>query len=627
VKHAAVLKPRLRGKSADEGSTDRWSRSGRSPSGDGRSGDDSSRDSAGGGGGGGGDAGRRKKRRRKADKDELPEDRRKRRRRKVDDAGAGAAEARAASDGGGASAGASALVDARAEQPGVADVAGSESEGEEDEELAIASDAELGEGNAALHKLKRRKRRGDEEKDGGTHRRKKRRRQAGEAEGEGDGAAAEAREGAAPAPHAESDDEEASEVDAGAQDAGKPKKKKKRKHGKESKHRSLDAGLLAGGVPDKAADDVQLEPEALAVVRELVRGIYLQRNPGKLSEVDTLFDKYSGAELRMYYRICEKYGDRPEALDSIRARAAGGGAAAGVGKGFAKKACVPRPPASLQPAPARGAAVNGVQADGHPDWPFVGEAFSPNSESEPEPDLRFPPPGSWMTGWSGGKGGCGWPGGPGYPPLPVPYGCAGRPGFPLPYWPGGPPPGSFGVPPPFARGLPPPPPPPRAAGPPGGGSSDIYEGLAAPPVPADVGSAWAEAPAVGSAWADSGTGAESGSASASTSSKAAPGRPPSAGDDRPAERILVETFLGKWRDSMGHTVLVEWARTGNRGGQLDVELVRIGGGGGIRLNVKDAGGGHFTCGHYDLDVERSHSMKITWKDLRGPGKISVWERR
>jgi len=90
-----------------------------------------------------------------------------------------------------------------------------------------------------------------------------------------------------------------------------------------------------------------------------------------------------------------------------------------------------------------------------------------------------------------------------------------------------------------------------------------------------------------------------------------------------------KVFLGDWRDSLGNAVKVEWARPGSRGGvQLNVELARPRSSREpIRLDIKPVGRGRFTCGHYDLDTERSHAEKIVWNDCRSRGKVSVWERR
>lgn len=100
--------------------------------------------------------------------------------------------------------------------------------------------------------------------------------------------------------------------------------------------------------------------------------------------------------------------------------------------------------------------------------------------------------------------------------------------------------------------------------------------------------------------------------------------------DAGACRLDLDAFLGDWHDSMGHLVNVEWARTGSRFGQLDVELKKPHANReAIRLNIKDLGNGRFMCGHYDLDTEISQRRRIVWVDLRAgqhARKTSVWER-
>eukprot|EP00930_Biecheleria_cincta_P019914 TRINITY_DN15086_c1_g2_i1.p1 TRINITY_DN15086_c1_g2~~TRINITY_DN15086_c1_g2_i1.p1 ORF type:complete len:473 (+),score=71.64 TRINITY_DN15086_c1_g2_i1:112-1419(+) len=93
------------------------------------------------------------------------------------------------------------------------------------------------------------------------------------------------------------------------------------------------------------------------------------------------------------------------------------------------------------------------------------------------------------------------------------------------------------------------------------------------------------------------------------------------------DEIELDTFLGIWFDSMGNRVSVDWARTGNRGGQLDVELSKPRSSRGtIKLNVKRLGTGKFVCGHFDLDEEESHADQIVWLDKKHRGKSSIWKR-
>lgn len=92
--------------------------------------------------------------------------------------------------------------------------------------------------------------------------------------------------------------------------------------------------------------------------------------------------------------------------------------------------------------------------------------------------------------------------------------------------------------------------------------------------------------------------------------------------------LLLDALLGRWYDSKGHNVQVSWAKPGARG-QLDVELWKSktqNYWSPIKLSVKDLGDGHFNCGHFDMDVEKSTSSRIVWMDHRYAGQTSVWER-
>eukprot|EP00747_Dinoflagellata_sp_TGD_P186068 gnl/TRDRNA2_/TRDRNA2_42909_c0_seq1.p1 gnl/TRDRNA2_/TRDRNA2_42909_c0~~gnl/TRDRNA2_/TRDRNA2_42909_c0_seq1.p1 ORF type:complete len:364 (+),score=53.58 gnl/TRDRNA2_/TRDRNA2_42909_c0_seq1:94-1092(+) len=91
--------------------------------------------------------------------------------------------------------------------------------------------------------------------------------------------------------------------------------------------------------------------------------------------------------------------------------------------------------------------------------------------------------------------------------------------------------------------------------------------------------------------------------------------------------VVLEDFIGKWRDSLGNDVHVEWARPNNRGGQLDVTLQKPRGGNVIKLNVKSLGHGRFCCGHYDLDERNSDDMRIIWEDSKNRSKTSIWDRQ
>jgi len=89
--------------------------------------------------------------------------------------------------------------------------------------------------------------------------------------------------------------------------------------------------------------------------------------------------------------------------------------------------------------------------------------------------------------------------------------------------------------------------------------------------------------------------------------------------------VELNAFIGEWRDSMGNKVSVSWARPGNRGGQLNVELIKPSGGR-TRLNVKQGDDGRVSCGHYTLDDQQSQPNRIVWADYRNSRRVSVWER-
>jgi len=94
-----------------------------------------------------------------------------------------------------------------------------------------------------------------------------------------------------------------------------------------------------------------------------------------------------------------------------------------------------------------------------------------------------------------------------------------------------------------------------------------------------------------------------------------------------AAGVTLETFLGNWRDSMGHYVQVDWAKSNKFGGQLDVALQKPKGySDPIRLNVKRHPDGRFSCGHYDLDTRESRTDYIVWVDHRKGNRKSIWER-
>lgn len=158
---------------------------------------------------------------------------------------------------------------------------------------------------------------------------------------------------------------------------------------------------------------------------------------------------------------------------------------------------------------------------------------------------------------------------------------------------------------------------PRAAGPP---PANLYDDLALAPAPrARVRVAKAPTGHVATGFGAAIFGAEA---------PPPPPRPPGT-FAAPAGQGAVDlpAFLGRWRDTMGNEVQVDWARPGSRGGQLDVTLSRPRGGREpIKLCVKARGSGRFACGHYDLDTQKSTLDRIIWLDSRNKGKDSVWER-
>mmetsp|Transcript_51097 Transcript_51097/g.94544 ORF Transcript_51097/g.94544 Transcript_51097/m.94544 type:complete len:270 (+) Transcript_51097:101-910(+) len=91
--------------------------------------------------------------------------------------------------------------------------------------------------------------------------------------------------------------------------------------------------------------------------------------------------------------------------------------------------------------------------------------------------------------------------------------------------------------------------------------------------------------------------------------------------------VVLDDFLGDWKDSMGNIVEVSHARAGNRGGQLDVVLKKPRGNQDpIRLNVKQHHDGHFTCGHYNLAESETRLDYIVWEDYRNVSRRSIWTR-
>lgn len=97
-------------------------------------------------------------------------------------------------------------------------------------------------------------------------------------------------------------------------------------------------------------------------------------------------------------------------------------------------------------------------------------------------------------------------------------------------------------------------------------------------------------------------------------------------DSASNDAVQLESFLGEWRDSLGHRVHVAWAPKG----ELDVQLLkphstrvdcRP-----ISLKLKALGQGQFQCGHFELKLDKSSAEKIVWADVNVKGKQSIWER-
>jgi len=90
------------------------------------------------------------------------------------------------------------------------------------------------------------------------------------------------------------------------------------------------------------------------------------------------------------------------------------------------------------------------------------------------------------------------------------------------------------------------------------------------------------------------------------------------------DAVQLESFLGEWRDSLGHRVRVAWAPKG----ELDVQLLKAHTRTckPISLKVKALGQGQFQCGHFELNLDKSSPGKIVWGDVNGKGKQSIWER-
>eukprot|EP00929_Paragymnodinium_shiwhaense_P103972 TRINITY_DN6789_c0_g1_i1.p1 TRINITY_DN6789_c0_g1~~TRINITY_DN6789_c0_g1_i1.p1 ORF type:complete len:656 (-),score=207.57 TRINITY_DN6789_c0_g1_i1:7-1974(-) len=325
-----------------------------------------------------------------------------------------------------------------------------------------------------------------------------------------------------------------------------------------------------------------------AQIRELIRGVYQRRNPTKLSELDTLLSKYAGAEADVYARICEKYGE-PMAPLLTDEQYAAKAQSSGSSKGFARKAAGAPPGAANQATGADAGTEDGGEVVG---WPFLDEEWTANaSDDEVEPQAHsgglIGSSPSWCV-FSNGH---------------LPWTAARTPsGYPL----------YNGASSMAAAKQPQKPAVPREV-------DELYGDLAdatgasfprAPPTMYPPGAAPSASGVAGNAARVGGS---------SSTSSGLPVRD-------------ISAFLGEWRDSLGHHVLVErnsrHPRDRSGAQQLDVQLSRPGRSDRqpIRLNVKELSGGGFGCGHYTLDVQRSNTGYIVWEDRRSSGKTSTWRR-
>mmetsp|Transcript_89636 Transcript_89636/g.141508 ORF Transcript_89636/g.141508 Transcript_89636/m.141508 type:complete len:764 (-) Transcript_89636:102-2393(-) len=379
----------------------------------------------------------------------------------------------------------------------------------------------------------------------------------------------------------------------------------------------------------KASEEKETEASQL---RALIRGVYQRRNPTKLAEFETLMKKYAGTEAEVYAHVCQKYGETPMLPAPAKGSVPNGSelSKSKAKPGYAKKASAPAPPATLRVVPKVGpvlspprpipsaaelfAAVEASKGSYDSSWPFVGEEDEPNSPSSssasPARDVR-----AYYAPDMGNRAALA-----PHDQSRMPSGIWYRPNATAPaashhldsdlqslLYPGAPsqPPSK----PPSSRRR---------------GEVDMYADLlssgpqsrhAPPPPPLARPTTSDRSPPRQSRYDPPTPGAF---------------RPTACGQSRGSSSTPIElqTFLGRWRDSMRHDVVVQWARNeGNRGGQLDVLLSKPNSGRDpIRLNIRQRQDGRFECGHYDLDLDQSHSNQIVWRDLRSQGKVSYWDR-
>merc|ERR1719316_1193926 len=114
-----------------------------------------------------------------------------------------------------------------------------------------------------------------------------------------------------------------------------------------------------------------------------IRDIYSRHNPSKLSEIEAMMKKYTGAEREVYVAICRKYSEEPDAelakgideakpLSPLKKAKQEGSSVSVPQKVFAKKASMPAPPQSLSSKGSKKTSSAGVVPRGSNGlWPFI----------------------------------------------------------------------------------------------------------------------------------------------------------------------------------------------------------------------------------------------------------------
>merc|ERR1719316_36909 len=127
-----------------------------------------------------------------------------------------------------------------------------------------------------------------------------------------------------------------------------------------------------------------------------IRDIYSRHNPSKLSEIEAMMKKYTGAEREVYVAICRKYSEEPDAelakgideaasLSPLKKRKADSPVkVTAPQKVFAKKASMPAPPESLSgKGNVKTSAAGKVPSGSNGLWPF-NNMFWEDNESSPD---------------------------------------------------------------------------------------------------------------------------------------------------------------------------------------------------------------------------------------------------